>query len=120
RITVQRLMIAVAILCIGLRVAPDILHSMISNARGHAPRWIVPFVRERVRRLTPGMTAPTFCEELGLSRWALDAAIGGGPPNRTCCSSSLRPGCGITFVFDHTSKPPRLVSARLDGDGWSN
>jgi hypothetical protein len=120
QITVQRLMIAVAILCIGLRVAPDVFHSMISNARGHAPRWIMPSVRETVRRLTPGMTAPTVWEELGLYRWALDAGIGGGPRNRSWCSYSLRPGCGITLVFDHTSKPPRLVSARLGGNGWSN
>jgi hypothetical protein len=113
-------MIAVAIVCIGLRIAPDILHSMISNTRGHAPRWIVPLVSERVRRLTPGMTAPRVWEELGLYRQALDGGIGGGPRNQSLSSYTLRPGCGIILVFDHTAKPPQLVNARLVGDGWSN
>jgi hypothetical protein len=113
-------MIAVAILCIGLRIAPDVLHSMISNTRGHAPRWIVPFVSERVRRLAPGMTAPRVWEELSLYRQVLDAGIGGGPRNHSWSSYTLRPGCGITLVFDYTAKPPRLVSARLVGNGWSN
>jgi hypothetical protein len=113
-------MVAVAILCVGLRIAPVLLHVMISNTRGHAPSWVVPFVRERVRGLTPGMTAPMVWEELGLCRGFLDVGIGGGPRNHSWESYLLRPGCGITLVFDRTAKPPRLVSARLGGDGWSN
>jgi hypothetical protein len=111
-------MIAVAILCIGLRIAPEIFHSIIWNTRGHAPRWIVPFVSERVRRLTPGMTAPRVWEELGLWRRVLDGGVGGGPRNQSWSSYTLRPRCGIILVFDNTAKPPKLVSARLVGDGW--
>jgi hypothetical protein len=98
RITVQCLMIAVAILCIGLRIAPDILHTMISNARGHAPRWIVPFVRERVRLLTPGMTAPRVWEELGLYRRALDA---------------VSPGCACGEPRAEMSHPFRVTLVQL-------
>jgi hypothetical protein len=113
-------MIAVAILCIGLRIAPDILHSIISNTRGHAPRWMVPFVSERVRRLTPGMTAPRVWEELGLYQRVLEGGDGGGPRDHSRCSFQLRPACVISFVFDETAKPPKLVSARHAGDGWSH
>jgi hypothetical protein len=120
RFTVRRMMIAVAILCVGLRMAPEILQSMISNTRGHAPLWMVPLVSERVRRLTPGMTAPSVWEELGLYRRVLDGGVGGGPRNHNWSHYTLRPGCGITLVFDYTARPPRLVSARLVGNGCSN
>jgi hypothetical protein len=118
--TVRRLMVAVAILCVGLSLAPDLPRIIVFRTRGHAPSWVVPVVRERVGRLTPGMTSPKVWEELGLYRWFLDGMPGGGPVNRSSMSFSLRPGCGITLEFDYTAQPPRLVGARLMGDGWSN
>jgi hypothetical protein len=118
--TVRRLMVAVAILCVGLSLAPDLPRIIVFRTRGHAPSWVVPVVRERVGRLTPGMTSPKVWEELGLYRWLLDGMPGGGPINRSSMSYSLRPGCGITLEFDYTAQPPRLVGARLMGDGWSN
>jgi hypothetical protein len=111
-------MIAVAVVGIGLRIAPDIVNRMISSIRGHAPRCIAPLVSERVRRLTPGMPATRVWEELGLWRRVLDGGTGGGPRKQSWSSYTLRPGCGIILVFDHTAKPPKLVSARLVGNGW--
>jgi hypothetical protein len=113
-------MVAVAIFGVGLRLAPDLLSIIVFRTRGHAPSWVVPVVRERVGRLAPGMTSPKVWEELGIYRWLLDGGPGGGPLKRSSMSYSLRPGCGITLVFDYTAKPPRLVSARLGGDGWLN
>src|SRR5262249_52152162 len=120
RMTVGRLMVAVAIFCVGLRLAPDLLRIIDFRTRGHAPSWVVPVVRERVGRLTPGMTSPKVWEELGLCRWLLDGGLGGGPINRSSMNYSLRPGCSITLEFDYTAQPPRLVSARLMGEGWTN
>ncbi|MEW4569391.1 hypothetical protein AB1L88_16120 [Tautonia sp. JC769] len=65
------------------------------------------------------MTHQDVREELGVFDRFLDGGIGGGPRNRSWVGRSLRPGCGISLVFDYTTQPPRLVEAQLVGDGWS-
>lgn len=118
RMTVRRLMVIVALSSAVLAVAPEGLRTIRRNTRGHAPRWAVPAARARVLRLKPGMTRAEVWGALGPYWWLLDGGMGGGPLRRHGMSYWLRPGCGLLLVFDHTTRPPRLVDARLQGNGW--
>jgi hypothetical protein len=84
---------------------------------GQVPLNLIKTVPERLQSVQTGMTEVQVFQTLGL----YDIELSGdatGPLERNVRAYELCPGCGLNLIFDARQRPAKLLSVRLEGDGW--
>jgi|SRR4051812_41106534 hypothetical protein len=89
----------------------------VALAPGQVPIDLIKQIPKRLQNLQTGMTEVQVFQALGL----YDTELSGdatGPLERNVRAYELCPGCALNLIFDARERPAKLLSVRLEGQGW--